>query len=301
MTTSRRRRSTPSPTAWLVDGSAYVFRSYYSMRPIEAPDGTPINAVFGLGMTLQRFLHDHSPKHVSVVFDAGRTTFRNELYPDYKANRGEPPEDLVPQFDLCPALTEAMGLHTLLLPGYEADDLLATLCHGLRAEGFDVVVVSGDKDLAQLLEPGVSLYDLAKGRRWEAGEVPEKLGVYAHQVVDLLAIMGDASDNIPGVRGIGQKGALALLEAFDDLDGVYANLEAVESLPVRGAASLRRKLEDGRELAYLSRRLATVRRDVPIDWEPDDLQYDGADAEALDAFARTWGLGRVAARVPRRD
>lgn len=287
-------------TAWLIDGSAYVFRSYYSMRPIEAPDGTPINAVFGLGMTLQRLLHEHAPQHVSVVFDAGRTTFRNELYPAYKANRGEPPEDLVPQFDLCPALTRAMGLHTLLLPGYEADDLLATLCEGLRAENFEVVVVSGDKDLTQLVGEGVELYDLAKGRHWSAAQVPEKMGVRADQVVDLLAIMGDASDNIPGVRGIGQKGALALLEAFGDLDGVFARLNEVEALPVRGAKSMRQKLEAGRELAYLSRELATVKRDVPLEWSCEDLRYQGADAKTLEAFAETWGLGRVAARIPHR-
>ena len=286
--------------AWLIDGSAYVFRSYYSMRPIEAPDGTPINAVFGLGMTLQRLLNDESPGHISVIFDAGRTTFRNELYPEYKAHRGEPPEDLVPQFELCPALTRAMGLHTLLLPGYEADDLLATLCEGLHKDGFEVVVVSGDKDLTQLLVPGVSLYDLAKGRHWSAEQIPEKLGVRADQVVDLLAIMGDASDNIPGVRGIGQKGAIALLEAFDDLDAIYDRMDEIEHLSVRGAKSLAKKLEDSRELAYLSRELATVRRDVPVEWSAEELKYEGADAETLDAFALTWGLGRVADRVPRR-
>jgi DNA polymerase-1 len=124
--------------------------------------------------------------------------------------------------------------------------------------------------------------------------------VRADQVVDLLAIMGDASDNIPGVRGIGQKGALALLDAFGDLDGVFERLDEVERLPVRGAKSLRRRLEEGRELAYLSRELATVKRDVPLKWSVGELKYEGADTKALNAFAQAWGLGRVAARVPRR-
>jgi DNA polymerase-1 len=194
-----------------------------------------------------------------------------------------------------------MGLHTLLLPGYEADDLLATLTDGLRAEGFEVVVVSGDKDLAQLVGEGVQLYDLAKGRHWSEDEVPEKMGVRADQIVDLLALMGDASDNIPGVRGIGQKGAVALLEAFGDLDGVFSRLDEVAGLPVRGAKSLRGKLEEGRELAFLSRDLATVKRDVPLEWSSDELRYEGAETKTLEAFAETWGLGRVAARVPRRS
>jgi DNA polymerase-1 len=289
-----------SQTAWLVDGTAYVFRSYYSMRPIAAPDGTPVNAVFGLGMTLQRFLHDEKPSHLAVVFDAGRTTFRNEIYPEYKANRGEPPDDLAVQFDLCPALTKAMGIATFLEKGFEADDLLASLAARLMKRGFEVRVVTGDKDLSQILEPGLRIYDLAKGRHFGAEEVPSLLGVRSEQVVDLLALMGDSSDNIPGVRGVGKKSAIALLAAFENLDAIYENLDAIETLKLRGAKSLRKRLEAGRDSAYLSRSLASLRRDIPLAFEPANLRYRGAEREALDEFAERWGLRRVAARVPRR-
>ncbi len=287
-------------TAWLIDGSAYVFRSYYSMRAMEAPDGTPIQAVFGLGMTLQRLLRDHEPRYLAVAFDAGRVTFRNEIYPLYKANRGEPPDDLVPQFPLCPRLTRAMGMHTLLQKGLEADDILASLALRLLEEGLQVVIVTQDKDLSQILRPGLRIFDLARGIHYGHRDVPDRLGVRARQVVDLLALMGDASDNIPGVRGIGKKSAVALLERFDDLDAIYRNLERVEKLPLRGAKGWRRKLEAGRENAYLSRRLATVETALPLEVGVDDLRYEGAHPRRLDAFARRWGLQAVAARVPRR-
>ena len=287
-------------TAWLIDGSAYVFRSYYSMRPIEAPDGTPVNAVFGLGMSLQRLIRDHAPRYLAIAFDAGRKTFRNEIYPAYKANRGEPPEDLVPQFPLCPELTRAMGMVTILQKGLEADDLLATLALRLLSEGLQVMVVTQDKDFSQILRPGLRIFDLAKGIHYGHEDVPARLGVKAAQVVDLLALMGDASDNIPGVAGIGKKSATHLLEHFKDLDAIYRELDEVEILPLRGAKSWRKKLEEGKENAYLSRRLATVETALPLEINAHQLRYGGADGEKLDDFAQHWGLQRMAARVPRR-
>lgn len=287
-------------TAWLIDGMAYVFRSYYGMRPIAAPDGTPVNAVFGLGMTLQKFLRDHRPELAACCFDAGASTFRNELYPAYKANRGEAPEDLLPQFDLCRELTARMGFATATAPGFEADDLIATLAGRLRDKGQDVVIVSADKDLAQLLGPGVRQYDLARDQWKEEADVPGWLGVRADQVADLQALTGDSVDNVPGVRGVGPKAASALLEAFGSLDAIYADLDAVERLPLRGAAGLRRKLEDGRDMARLCRRLVTLRRDAPCGVRVNQLEYRGADGPALDEFAARWGLGAVARQVPRR-
>jgi DNA polymerase-1 len=287
-------------TAYLIDGMAYVFRSFYAMRAMAAPDGTPINAVFGLGMTLQKFLHDHRPELLACCFDAGARTFRNELYPDYKANRGEPPPELVPQFDICRELVRRMGITTVMCPGYEADDLLATLTGRLRDEGHDVVIVTGDKDLAQLLGPGVRIYNLARDEWWDDGGVPARMGVRASQVVDLLALTGDAVDNIPGVRGVGPKAATALLAEFPDLGAIYADLDRVEALPVRGAKGLRRKLEAGREQALLSRRLVELDRDAPCPCGSSELRYRGADAAELEAFAERWGLGRVAVRTPRR-
>lgn len=288
------------PAAYLVDIMAYLFRSFYAMRPMSAPDGTPINAVFGLGMTLQKFLADHEPALLAGCFDAGAHTFRNDLYPEYKANRGAPPPELVPQFDLARELIEKMGIATAVCPGYEADDILATLTVRLRKAGHEVVVVSGDKDLTQLLGPGVRIYNLAKDDWWHAARVPELLGVRAEQVCDLLALTGDAVDNIPGIRGVGPKAATALLAEFPDLDAVYADLDRVETLPVRGAKSLRQKLETGREAADLSRRLVELDRGAPCDFKTEDLRYRGAESGPLEEFAEKWGLGRVAVRVPRR-
>jgi DNA polymerase-1 len=288
-------------TAWLIDGMAYVFRSFFAMRPMSAPDGTPINAVFGLGMTLQRFLNEQKPALLACCFDAGSQTFRNEMFPEYKANRGAPPEELIPQFDLCRELTSRMGIATATVPGFEADDLIATLTCRLLDEGHDVVIVSGDKDLAQLVSPRVRIYDLARDDWWDEARVPQKMGVPAEQVADLLALMGDQADNIPGVRGVGPKAACALLAEFADLDAIYANLDRVADLPIRGAKGLRSKLEAGHQNARLSRQLVELERQAPCELTLADLRYRGADHAALEDFASTWGLGRVAQRVPRRD
>jgi DNA polymerase-1 len=177
---------------------------------------------------------------------------------------------------------------------------MGTLTRQLRRQGHEVVIVTGDKDMTQLLEPGVRIFNLAKNTWWEAKDVPHLLGVRAEQVVDLLALTGDAIDNIPGVRGVGPKAATALLAEFDDLEAIYADLDRVETLPVRGAKSLRRKLETERDKALLSRKLADLDCEAPCRFDDADLLYRGADSTELETFAETWGLGRVALRVPRR-
>ncbi len=285
----------------LIDATAYLFRGHFSMRPIPAPDGTPVAALFGLGMTLQKLLREHRPRRAAAVFDAGAKTFRNELYPDYKANRGDPPDELIPQFPLAPQMTQAMGLATFWERGYEADDLLATLSCRLRSAGHEVTIVSGDKDLTQLVEAGVQLYDLAKDTLLDEAGVVARLGVRAAQVPDYLGLVGDSSDNIPGVRGVGKVAAIGLLAAFEDLDALYAGLDRVPDLPLRGARGLAQKLDRDRDLAFLSRRLATVLREVPMPFDPAALDYSGADPRLLDDFAHRWGLGRVAAQCPKRS
>lgn len=288
-----------SRTAYLIDGMAYVFRSFFAMRSMSAPDGTPINAVFGLGLTLQKFLNEKQPELLVCCFDAGAQTFRNQIFAEYKANRAAPPEELVPQFDLCRELVEKMGIATAICPGYEADDLLATLTARLLAAGHEVVIVTGDKDMAQLLAPGVRIFNLARDDWWTAASMPARMGIRADQVGDYLALTGDAADNIPGVRGVGPKAACALLEAFGSLDGIYADLARVDSLPVRGAKGLRQKLEAGRTSALMSRHLVSLETQVPCDLTVEAMIYRGAESEALDEFAERWGLGRVASKVPR--
>lgn len=285
-------------TVYLIDTMAYVFRSFFGMRSMSAPDGTPINAVFGLGMTLQRFLSDYEPSMAVCCFDAGAKTFRSEMFPDYKANRGAPPEELIPQFDLCRELVGHMGFPVAMTPGFEADDLIASLTVQLLKAGHEVVIVTGDKDLAQLLEPGVRIYNLAKAEWWGADDIPERMGVRASQVVDFLALTGDAVDNIPGVRGVGPKAATALLAEFENLGAIYENLDLVETLPVRGAKSLRAKLEKDRAQAELSWRLADLDREAPCGLSLEDIHYSGAPGNGLRDFAEQWGLGRVAKLTP---
>jgi len=288
-------------TAYLIDGMAYLFRSFFGMRPMYSPDGTPINAVFGLGMTLQKFINDHQPKILACCLDSGSQTFRKEIYPEYKANRSEPPEELIPQFDLCRDLLTNLGLATVAEPGFEADDLIATLTRRLLAAGHEVVIVTGDKDLAQLIEPRVKIYDLAKDDWWDESRVPLKWGVTARQVTDYLALAGDSADNIPGVKGVGPKAATALLARYPDLDSIYQNLDQLADLPIRGAKTLGQKLADSREMAMLSRKLVELEYNAPCDLEPESMRYQGASSGPLEQFAQQWGLTRVAAKIPRCD
>lgn len=282
--------------AWLIDGTAYVFRSYYSVRPVHAPDGTPVHAALGLGMTLARLLREADPRWIAVAFDAGPTTFRNEIDPLYKANRAAPPEDLVPQFDLCRSLSEQMGLATFCQPGFEADDLLATLCRDQRGRGREVLLVSGDKDLGQLLGPRVRQYDLARGQEWGAEDLPERMGVRPEQVCDFLALMGDASDNVPGVKGVGKVAATALLARFEDLEAIYADLDAVGALPIRGAKHLAARLQRGRDDAWRSRRLVELVDDLQLGL--DDATLDRRPPHPkLGEFCTRWGLPDLGRRL----
>ena len=289
-----------TPTVYLIDTMAYVFRSFFAMRSMSAPDGTPINAVFGLGMTLQRFLHEYQPQMAVCCFDAGRqdlsqrSVSRLQGQPRRAARGTDSPVRPVPRADRPDGFP---GGHDSRIRGRRPDRLAH---HPAARPGHEVVIVSGDKDLAQLLEPGVRIYNLAKDDWWDAAGVPGRMGVKACQVIDYLALKGDAVDNIPGVKGVGPKAAAALLAEFEDLAAIYDDLDRVETLPVRGAKRLRRKLEDDRDNALLSRKLVDLDRGAPCGLEISDLDYRGADTDDLEAFAVQWGLGRVADRTPRR-
>ena len=202
-----------APLAHLIDGPVYVFRAYYALPPMAAPDGTPTNAAYGYASSLLKYLADFEPSHAAVAFDHAMTSFRNEIFPAYKAQRDEPPADLEPQFELCRQVTEALGLASFERPAYEADDLIATLVAGLVRRRARAVIVSTDKDLAQLVrEDGrVSLYDPAKRQKVDADGVRARFGVDPSQIPDYLGLMGDAVDNLPGVPGVGTKSAAAAL------------------------------------------------------------------------------------------
>ncbi|MBZ5712783.1 5'-3' exonuclease [Nannocystis pusilla] len=256
----------PAPELWVIDATALLFRAYYGMPPKLSPAGEPVGAVLGLGHLLRGLLR-RAPERVVLVYDAGRTTFRNRIDPRYKANRGEPPPDLAPQFERARQFGAAAGFVTLSVPDFEADDLMATLARGAASAGLRTRLLSVDKDLCQLVRdeaPAVVLEDPRTGDTWDGAGVVRRMGVRPSQVVDYLALVGDTSDNVPGVPGVGPKAAQALLAAFGDLDALYASLGEVAGLPLRGAKGLAARLEAGREAAFLARSLVRLHDAVPL-------------------------------------
>lgn len=280
---------------YLIDASVYIFRAWFSIDPSLVDEaGNPANAVDGYGNFLLDFLQDADPGHALSAFDASLTTcFRNELYAPYKANRPPAPPDLVRQIRVCEALTRALGVTAVSSERYEADDLIGSAAERLRPAGFGMRFLTSDKDYAQLLEPGDRLVDSGGRRHLDCEGVRQSMGVRPDQVADFLGLAGDSVDNIPGVPGVGPKAARALLNAFGDLDGVYRCIDQVASLPMRGAARCRRLLVEHREMAYLSRELATIHRHVPLDTGTGALAIGGVDAGALDRLS-------LPARVRRR-
>jgi DNA polymerase I len=279
----------------LIDSMAYIFRAYYSRRDGErlGPEGQPTGASFGFLDFLLRLITRENPSHIAAVFDSGPKSFRNEIFPDYKANRDATPEDLLPQFAQCEALAAAVGLPVFKLENHEADDLLATLAVLCSAEGREVKIISGDKDLAQLVDDKVSVHDPSRNRRFTTRTVPKHFGVRPDQMVDYLALAGDPSDNVPGVRGVGPKTASALLEAHADLDAVYGALDSIAELPIRGAKTLGARLAEHRDSAYLSRELVTLKRDLPLGAGSADLLYAGAHRDRCETLFDELGFKHV--------
>ncbi len=255
------------PTLLVIDGTALLFRVYYGMPGRIAPSGVEVGAVMGVCHQLLGITRRRSEEHIVVVYDAGQETFRNGIDPSYKANRGDPPEDLVPQFDLVKEASAALGFPSLSLVGYEADDLMATLAARAREAGMGARLVAIDKDLCQAVTdeaPAVDICDPKSDALMDAAGVRERLGVDPSQVVDFMALTGDSTDNIKGVKGVGPKAAQALLGAFGSLDGILDNIDRIEFLSVRGAKGLAKKMEAGREDALLARRLVRLDDAVPM-------------------------------------
>jgi len=267
------------PRLFLVDGSSYIFRAFYAIPALQNSAGMPTNAIFGFTNILLKFLKQYRPEYVAVALDAGRKTFRNDMMAEYKANRPEAPADLIPQFPYFRKVLDCLNVSLLELPGYEADDIIATLCDRMIGKECELVVVSSDKDLMQLAANGIKLLDSAKDRWIGAAEVHAKFGVQSAQVVEVMGLMGDAVDNIPGVKGIGEKTAIALIQKFGSLESLFSRLDEVEALPLRGAARVRALLEKNKDNAFLSRALATVNRNVPLDVGLEQLKFAGIDPE----------------------
>jgi 5'-3' exonuclease len=276
--------SEPNSRLFLIDGSSYIFRAFYAIPPLNNAAGLPTNAIFGFTNILLRFLKQYQPEYVAVALDAGRETFRNEMFAAYKGNRPEAPALLIPQFPYFRKVLEALNLPLLELPGYEADDIIATLCDRLADKGCELVVVSSDKDLMQLVTNGVKLLDSAKDHWIGKDEVREKFGVSPEQVIEVMGLMGDAVDNIPGVKGIGEKTAGALIQHFATLENLYDHLDEVKTMKLRGAARVRDLLEKKKDTAFLSRALATVKRDVPLETGLAELKFTGFNLDKTRAL-----------------
>jgi 5'-3' exonuclease len=248
------------PPVYLVDASVYIFRAWFSMPDAFVNgSGEPTNAVYGFSGFLCSLLEQTAAEHVAVAFDESLTTsYRNEIYPDYKANREPAPQELKRQFGWARAVAEAMGLQCYGDGRYEADDLIGTLATYWRARGHPICIVTADKDLAQLVGESDHWWDFSRNQKLNAVQLTEKFGVTPRQMADFLALTGDAVDNIPGGPGIGPKSAAALLRHFGDFDNLYARLDEVPALGLRGAASMHRKLLEHRGAAELARRLTVI-------------------------------------------
>ena len=270
----------PQPLV-LVDGSSYLYRAFHALPPLTNSSGQATGAIKGVVSMLRRLCQDYPASTVTVIFDAKGKTFRDKLYGEYKANRPPMPEELREQVDPLNSIVEAMGLPLLIIPGVEADDVIGTLAKQASAIGRPVLISTGDKDMAQLVDQNITLVNTMTDTLLDEAGVLKKFGIPPSLIIDFLALMGDKVDNIPGVQGVGEKTALALLQNLGGVEEIYNSLDKVESLPVRGAKTLASKLESSRDLAELSYKLATIKTDVELQIDINGLMHEKADIEKL--------------------
>ena len=275
----------------LIDGSGYIFRAFHALPMMTRNDGTPVNAVYGFTSMLMKLVDDMQPDHVAVVFDTSRQTFRSDIYPDYKANRSAPPEELIPQFALVREATTALSLPMMEASGFEADDLIATYAAMAEAANMETIIVSSDKDLMQLVRGDVTMLDPMKQRRIGAAEVEEKFGVTPDKVVDVQALAGDSTDNVPGVPGIGVKTAAELINIYGDLDSLLERAGEIKQ-PKR-----RENLIEFAEQARISRQLVLLREDAPTPLDIDAMKTPARDMDVLKAFLIEQNFKRLLVRI----
>ena len=278
---------------FLVDASVYVFRAYHSMLPeMRDRSGNPVHAVFGFARFLGDLIERVRPAYIAVAFDERRAnSYRNRIYPAYKANRERAPADLVVQFERCRELCRHLGLAMFVDPEYEADDIIGTLATLMREEGVRSAYITRDKDLAQLMRDGDLFWDFGAREQFGYHDIERHFGVRPERFADYLALTGDEVDNIPGIPGVGHRTAASLMKAFGSLDEIYADLAGVARLKLRGAGTLGARLSEHRESAYLARRLTRISCDLSLGVAPLGLKRRLPDMPALADFYDTLNFG----------
>lgn len=282
---------------YVIDAMNYIFRAYHALPDnITSPNGTLTNAVLGYTRTLLRIIKERKPEYMAAAFEKN-TSFRNSIFAEYKATRKQTPDDLEAQFDYCRKITEAIGIACMEVDDYEADDVIGTIATRMSMLGHPVVVVTGDKDMSQLVSTYVQVYDIAKEHWLDETAVREKFGVAPGQIPDLLALHGDHVDNIPGVMGVGEKTAreiLSICQSVEDL--VDAGLAA--KFRFRGRDEILRRIRENMETVRISRKLATICCEAPIDVSPEVVRYRRGDRRTLDSLCQELGFVRVLADIP---
>ncbi|OCG23289.1 DNA polymerase I [Gilliamella sp. wkB108] len=276
----------------LIDGSSYLYRAFFACPPLTNAKGEPTGAIFGVINMIRSLINQYDPTHIAVVFDAKGGSFRNELYSEYKATREAMPENLRPQVEPIHTILRAMGLPLLCIEGVEADDVIGTLARQAEKEDLDVLISTGDKDMAQLVSNKITLINTMNNTLLDPKGVMDKFGVPPEKIIDYLALRGDSSDNIPGVLGVGEKTAQSLLTEFQSVKDIYARIDEIEKLSIRGAKSLKQKLIDNQENAELSYLLATIKTDVALDFTNEQLLASDIDVTALAELFAYYGFHR---------
>ncbi|MEM7618646.1 MAG: 5'-3' exonuclease H3TH domain-containing protein, partial [Pseudomonadota bacterium] len=281
---------------FLIDASGYIFRAYYALAysgggNMTNPDGVPVSAVYGFTNMLMKLLKNYNNAKIVTIFDAGRYNFRNDIYEDYKANRDETPEDLIPQFPIVREAAEAFGLPAIEMEGYEADDLIATYAKQASAKGIKVKIISSDKDLMQLVDANINMFDPMKDIIVDEKGVFEKFGVTPDKVIDVQSLAGDSTDNVPGVPGIGIKTAALLINEYETLENLLENAESIKQ------NKRRETLIEHAEMARISKQLVTLANDIDVPVPLDDFKKFDTDVPSLKPFLEKQGFKSLLSRL----
>ncbi|MBI4472432.1 MAG: hypothetical protein HY646_07165 [Acidobacteria bacterium] len=285
-------------SVYIVDALNYIHRSFHAIPPsVTSPKGVLTNAVLGYLRTLLRIIKEAKPEYMAVAFE-GHASFRSSIFAEYKATRKQPPEALTRQFDYCRKITRAIGVSCFELDGYEADDIIGTIATRMSTLGYRVVIVTGDKDMSQLVRDNVYVYDFANQAWIDESGVREKFGVAPAQIPDLLALHGDHVDNIPGVMGIGEKTARHILSVCTSVEQLIESPELGSHMTFRGRDEILRRIRENIETVRMSRKLATICCDAPLEVTPDRVRYRRGDKHILDPLCHELGFSQVLPDIP---